>query len=921
MDRRKFIKNSIYSSAALSMSPIISSCSSFEHKPKYFRATWIAPDNEVESKFKDVFQWLKDNNWDNYIQRELGLSLPAEYSIDELASVNLSVDREKKGLDDFGGSKWIEPGIPSKSLLYHLMASPRIQSKLIKSYPSIELLDSIENYIFDIADWDESEISRRDTYFMVLAYEYRPAFKTPVSRAGDKMAQFVFSKSGVARIGDQPENYDAANRCFTNKPIDNKKTKNVAVSPSRYGLFEVELVKADSDQIKLMNTTTKEYIRKILFHEYRYFISPIRKIYNTAERDIYYSQYHRNEKLRALSQYSYDGDEIELRPSNLDFSRPPFVRVSSTRSDGMTYPYHNSDLEMVKLETAGKSSVLLIPASVSMVREAKQDGERILVKVPEQFEKKNTHTNRRYAALKLPNEDGNEVSNVILSDIWGRQFGKRVYGIKAPKNAPQFLNIKFSYNESKDELEHIGGQIDNLSEEGFEGKIRRGGYFAQVFEDSICDGCVTAEIHTKTSNKKEIYTNKKVFPALSFVTAPDFFPLVDSNDIRSVFPDDDHFFEGGTLNLSTVRMRGNPHIIDPCTGRQAFAETYSEDRSFDTNLAVISLNHESDKYSTDPQVEKATQRRFETDIDEPFSSRVNRDYHATSYLPDTGTGVFYPAWDITYSNNSPKSSNHFLATIGLGSPFPEDMKLCAAANGMWPVTSPDAGRTFQGSLDYLYGKRPNSSIPLLDEEIGYHKHSPYVAQHRGQESHGWDGEQGPFFQFKKRGLFINYTDIARADYMLNLIRGPGFDMSNLREIKVSEIIYRMECLENCIDALESKKVWKTDLWLVSATKVEDWKAGATHKVLPKNEINYFDDCYMRQDDRLTGEGYLYVFAKVPKNTNNRDSTLDERDESLKRRIIECIQVWVCQSSSKLTAIKKINLKNSNQEKWYSETVQ
>ena len=58
-----------------------------------------------------------------------------------------------------------------------------------------------------------------------------------------------------------------------------------------------------------------------------------------------------------------------------------------------------------------------------------------------------------------------------------------------------------------------------------------------------------------------------------------------------------------------------------------------------------------------------------------------------------------------------RNSAIYLSSRGLGSPFPEDAKLCAMLNSFWPAVAPDAARTF--------GQTP-TGIPLLDTELGLH---------------------------------------------------------------------------------------------------------------------------------------------------------------------------------------------------------
>jgi hypothetical protein len=467
------------------------------------------------------------------------------------------------------------------------------------------------------------------------------------------------------------------------------------------------------------------------------------------------------------------------------------------------------------------------------------------------------------------------------------------------RNAPLFTNIKFATEN---------GQTSHLDERNFrmEEIIKNGGYRALLFEDNLCDGCVSAKVTPGQSRDEmsDLIATKVVVPAYSIVAAPDFFPLADSNDIRKYYhsnlddyrpeeltepPDqtqaqeqwqldtngirnDEHFLEGGSLNLSGIRQRGNPDVFDPFTRRQAFESRFLDDKSFDTLVAVVS---NVEKLEVPPPPLK-------------FAINFRRDYSANSYLPDTGTGIFYPGWDLTYSGE--KINPHF-GSFGLGSPFPEDMKLCAAANGMWPVASPDAGRTFQGSLEPLpILGRPNTSIPLMDDEIGYHPRSPHVLQHGKSECFGWDGEQGPFLFIDDRDMNrpkVNFTDIGRADYVANLMDPAiGFDMSKLRTMNSRELIDRMDCIRKAVKGFDNTRVSKTSFWLISAEKVADWRVGAEALGIPNNLFGSSNT--WARTSRLTGPGYLFVFALTkPK------KIAQELEPNSKRRNQEIIRLAIC----------------------------
>src|SRR4051812_40526031 len=68
----------------------------------------------------------------------------------------LTVDRTLVGFDDFAddGQRAIEPGSPSRSLLYHALASPNVltapDGTPLDFFPKPFELEAVENYIFGV---------------------------------------------------------------------------------------------------------------------------------------------------------------------------------------------------------------------------------------------------------------------------------------------------------------------------------------------------------------------------------------------------------------------------------------------------------------------------------------------------------------------------------------------------------------------------------------------------------------------------------------------------------------------------------------------------------------------------------------------------------------------------------------------------
>ncbi|MGL6096241.1 MAG: hypothetical protein ACRC7O_10660, partial [Fimbriiglobus sp.] len=124
-----------------------------------------------------------------------------------------------------------------------------------------------------------------------------------------------------------------------------------------------------------------------------------------------------------------------------------------------------------------------------------------------------------------------------------------------------------------------------------------------------------------------------------------------------------------------------------------------------------------------------------------------------SALPDDGAGVFFPGWDAALDKTAAGVAH--LAAYGLGSPFPEDAKLCAALSTFWPAVAPDVARTFLANP----ASRRGTAAPLTDDEIG---------QVSGVS---WDGIAGPRVVNVAGVEFLEGADFLHADYVEEALNG------------------------------------------------------------------------------------------------------------------------------------------------------
>lgn len=898
MKRRKFIQDLGigFTLAGAIPSTVLATSSLAKKEDDIFEfLTPSTPPTAVNANFISLLAWLKNNQWTAYLKNITGIELDgSDTDLAYKLSQPLQPFGTSPGFEDFAGMRLIEAGRPSMSLLYHALASPRVRPTLngipfsAAQYPSLQQIDLLEDYIYSLKTFKYPLNQLPKGYVLAMfAYEYRPAYKTPDEAP---YADLVFSRTGISRIGEYGKNYDTEKRCFINAPATGIDQKAIAVTPSRFGLFIAKVVPRRA--VKLYSEESDDYK---LFRQ-RSFLQPIRKVFNSDllinGGELVFYETHLNEKLRKLAV----SDQVKMSTSYRT-DEAPFIRKSRSSSDGTLQPASNNHL--VDLEKQG-SSLLVSSFPSKLLSVAKQDGLIVSINVKS---KKGTglRSDRRYTSLKLlENKNLNIVDYILTEGIYPSLKSTR---FSAPRNVPMFLNIRNKVSDDFRQYENMGAHTSN-----FEAEIKNGNYKTALFEDNICEGSISCKI----KGTQAINLDDKILPAYSLVAAPDFFPFADSYDLTKYDKTDTSFLEGGIENLSYCRLKPNPAIVDAVNqNRPAFSaqENLNAYQLQHTMLAIIS------------SAGKTSNEKYQGDA--KYKLPELRDYMATSFLPDTAAFVFAPGWEASYSSPDNNKNDPFLATFGLGSPFPEDMKLCAAANGMWPVASPDAARTFQGSLESLPTPQkkglhltnttvPPTAIPLLDEEIGIHKGHPglFDPKTKLKECYGWDGEQGPFLEYIPDGFRINFTDIGRADYVENLLNpAVGFNMSLIRNMDCQELMARIECLRKCKTTVEGNTFRFSKHWLVSAEKVADWGAGALGIGIPENLIGQSKQWSTLAKDGIKGSGYLYLFAKPKYNKPDDLQTYNWVAPDSKRRRMDFDYLVVCQVTQNRLAWCKLLAKD------------
>jgi hypothetical protein len=355
--------------------------------------------------------------------------------------------------------------------------------------------------------------------------------------------------------------------------------------------------------------------------------------------------------------------------------------------------------------------------------------------------------------------------------------------------APEYVNIRHEIDPTGP-ITQTPTDLNLLSTSEFDTKIVQGNYAAAHFADDTCDGCIEAIVTGLAAGTESR-------PAFSLITAPDFFPLADQfevetdSTIRRVAP------------LSRGRLPVNPNLPRP-SNPMAFS-FQRNDRTVTAVVGGVAIG---------------------TQVD--IRGHLNR---LISFLPDAGSNVFAPGWDTSRSRDA---IGAFLTSSGLGSPFPEDAKLCAALASFWPAVAPDNGRTF-GNQGF------ENQLPMLDEELGFHPAHERVRSAELASYRGWDGEFGPFFESDGTRLFVNFVAIERSDYVSQALAGR-IKASLTAEVQSEDLIARHQALNACKNTLQLAQ--NSNVCLVVVRKVNDWAA------------------FGRGSPQLTGSGFQMEFAEL-----------------------------------------------------------
>ncbi|MGI8593632.1 MAG: hypothetical protein ACR2ML_04580 [Solirubrobacteraceae bacterium] len=304
------------------------------------------------------------------------------------------------------------------------------------------------------------------------------------------------------------------------------------------------------------------------------------------------------------------------------------------------------------------------------------------------------------------------------------------------------------------------GTVTDLNDDPEVGRrVGDGGYRALHYLDFTGDGWVQARCRAL---EQEV---PRSVAAYSLVTAPDFYPDCEQREISEWWlgiPKPPRMVWGAPpLTLSDARLL--PNIEHPDGHLSAEDGTAS---------AIVGLPTEGTESATIPSA--------------PLKGQpLGRHPH----LPDAAASVFAPGWDVSLDRDA---IGEHMAAYGLGSPFPEDAKLCAALSSYWPAVAPDAGRSFSTVWP--------TATPLDDEEIGTIGDMP------------WDGVTGP-----RRGdrSTVEYASFDHVDYVNEALAGQ-FTLAMTSRVSTAEYAARILAMARAYGALPEAD---PDKWRVLSFRV------------------------------------------------------------------------------------------------------
>ena len=401
--------------------------------------------------------------------------------------------------------------------------------------------------------------------------------------------------------------------------------------------------------------------------------------------------------------------------------------------------------------------------------------------------------NGERVTIKVPPDPENEFFAALTL--------REVHGARP---APEYVNVRRKLESN--------GQITDLNTKPNVAKIvAKGNYNAVMHTDHSCDGWIKAVCPELSLPS---------LPAYSLSTAPDFIPFAEQRELiewGESQKNQKNYWALEPWALSDSRLLPN------VTLKNSPFSTDMSDNTIQTLTAIVGPL-QSGTTKTNSNLNKAITRR-------------------SSFLPDAAAGEFQPGWDITWDRTA--NNNPHLSAYGLGSPFLEDAKLCAALSTFWPAAAPDIARS------YVMEGWP-SICPLTDEEIGQVGNAP------------WDGVTGPQRVTRDNKDWVALPDFNHVDYVTQGLLGQ-FSIATIGQIDIDEYENRVDALWHIykiLNALNTKPKWRVlsfrKISKNDSTLIDDIGQSAANKM----QDNLFAVVIYHKGEQVPSDDNLTVFEEI-----------------------------------------------------------
>ena len=552
------------------------------------------------------------------------------------------IDRTIPGFEDFAleGTRGIEPGSPARSLLFHALASPNVfrdaAGNDLSAFPTPAEIEAVENYVYGVKppslDDLQAQADDHPLAVVVFALEYRTGRET----VHGKHADFCFSRTGLARMGTTEAIYDARRREFL--PLKADDPFAFPVQPARYAPFLAIQRRADPGTFGPLRATDDDRSRLFWVPLHKLFSGP--ECLQGLDLTVTLSTEHSNEKLRRFhTRMNTAGFYTGWDEPDID--QFPFVIQGETLAAFSTDPDHGSGWVM--------------PPPHPLVDPAEYDGKPLTFYYSQELAASPLIT---YSSSLQPLEappfqplgPGRTQSLPENINIAEEEIPGYLTEI-SPDNGRSCPSTSTSGTRSVPD-----GTEENLNDlPDVLDRSMRGGYWARHFIDYAADGWVAARC-----SELDAVVPARV-PAYSIVGPPSFYPYTNQRA------------------LTEWAERGAPEELRH--GIWAIPPRPLSDRRLAANInlaAGFSIDDDTVTALVSLPLDAGT---TQSGAPETF---VRRHLH----LPDGMAGLFDPGWDVSQDRTA--DNRFFLANYGLGTPFIEDAKLCAAPSTYWPGVSPIA---------------------------------------------------------------------------------------------------------------------------------------------------------------------------------------------------------------------------------------